>query len=150
MFPKAAQIVANTIFTWKGLFFKTAQKSQFIWATFETNIFSQNFKKLLNLITLQLFFLWGFPHTPLLRLGKGIWLSCFFKLASLASFSFISFMLLTFSWHKRLESELRSVRIASKQTDYSREMGFFVSMGCNKVLMYLLLTSLYGHVGSIL
>ena len=42
-------------FTRKRLFFKIAQKSLYIWATFDPNIFTQNFKNSPNLVTLDVY-----------------------------------------------------------------------------------------------
>ena len=56
IFPKIAQNVAKAVFIWKMMFFKIAQKSLYILATFETKYFTQKFRKLPNLVTLFLFF----------------------------------------------------------------------------------------------
>ena len=54
IFPKVAQNVYKAVFIWKGTFFQIAQKSLYIWATFETKYFTQNFRKSPNLVTLLL------------------------------------------------------------------------------------------------
>ena len=52
LFSKVAQNIAKSVFILKGTFFKIAQKSLYIWATFETKYFTQNFRKPPNLVTL--------------------------------------------------------------------------------------------------
>ena len=52
IFSKFAQNVAKSVFISKGTFFKIAQTSLHIWATFETKYFTQNFRKSPNLVTL--------------------------------------------------------------------------------------------------
>ena len=52
-FPKVAQNVAKAVFTWNWMFFKIVQKSLYIWAIFVITIFTQNFKKSPNLVTLR-------------------------------------------------------------------------------------------------
>ena len=52
-FSKVAQNVAKSVSISKGTFFKIAQKSLYIWATFKTKYFTQNFRKSPNLVTLS-------------------------------------------------------------------------------------------------
>ena len=52
IFPKVAPKIAKSVFIGKGMFFKIAPKSLYIWATFETKYFTQNFRKSPNLVTL--------------------------------------------------------------------------------------------------
>ena len=49
---KVAQNDVKSVFVSKGTFFKIAQTSLYIWATFETKYFTQNLRKSPNLVTL--------------------------------------------------------------------------------------------------
>ena len=53
LFSKVAQNIAKSIFILKGTFFKIAQKSLYIWATFETKCFTQNLRKSPKLVTVE-------------------------------------------------------------------------------------------------